>query len=407
MSPSPLPLDPRPNGALIFCRVIDNFGDAGVTWRLARRFSALGIPATLVIDRVDVLAKLVPELDSPLRDFTFEGAPLRSVGDTAGVTVWDWDTFEKALAENDPQWEAVRLPELVFETFGCRLPDALEARLAEVANSPRHLTYNLEYLSAETWVEDSHNVWGLHPRLPIKKLWFFPGFTDKTGGVIIEEPLKAEVVNCEKTSTPEKKQTVLRALGLHPDGLTFFIFTYPENDLTALTNHLTALSKKHPVNVMLAPGVAGDTLYRHLQSSDTLRLRKMPFVCQPEFDAVLRLADIAIIRGEDSFVRAQLNGKPLLWSIYPTDDQAHLIKLDAWLDRLRPLFEDEETYRAWREVPEAWVKGALTESAFIRWCEALPTWTTIATQWQNELFDRGDLVLHLVARWQQAQDEAQ
>ena len=51
-----------PAGAVIFCRVIDNFGDAGVTWRLSKRLRDLGLPVTLAqvgITTDEQLMKLV------------------------------------------------------------------------------------------------------------------------------------------------------------------------------------------------------------------------------------------------------------------------------------------------------------------------------------------------------------
>ena len=62
-----------PAGAVIFCRVIDNFGDAGVTWRLSKRLRDLGLPVTLVIDAVDVLARLVHDLDPAATDALVRG----------------------------------------------------------------------------------------------------------------------------------------------------------------------------------------------------------------------------------------------------------------------------------------------------------------------------------------------
>lgn len=44
----------------------------------------------------------------------------------------------------------------------------------------------------------------------------------------------------------------------------------------------------------------------------SVRLVKIPFVPQQDFDKLLHLADCAVIRGEDSFVRTQLAGKPFL-----------------------------------------------------------------------------------------------
>ena len=59
----------------------------------------------------------------------------------------------------------------------------------------------------------------------------------------------------------------------------------------------------------------------------------LPFVPQSEFDALLWASDLNFVRGEDSFVRAQWAAKPLVWHIYPQDDNAHHVKLDAFLDR--------------------------------------------------------------------------
>ena len=143
-----------PAGAVIFCRVIDNFGDAGVTWRLSKRLRDLGLPVTLVIDAVDVLARLVHDLDPAATDALVRG-----------IRIADWDAFEAEVSAGDLSRIGGVWPSLVFETFGCRLPDAVEAGLCD---GRTRLWVNLDYLSAEEWVEGSHMVWGLHPTLPSK-----------------------------------------------------------------------------------------------------------------------------------------------------------------------------------------------------------------------------------------------
>ena len=99
-----------PAGAVIFCRVIDNFGDAGVTWRLSKRLRDLGLPVTLVIDAVDVLARLVHDLDPAATDALVRG-----------IRIADWDAFEAEVSAGDLSRIGGVWPSLVFETFGLSL----------------------------------------------------------------------------------------------------------------------------------------------------------------------------------------------------------------------------------------------------------------------------------------------
>lgn len=365
-----------PHGAVIFCRVIDNFGDAGVTWRLAKRLTALGYPTTLVIDAVDVLARLVPELD-----------PAATRAEVRGITVLDWERFARETENGNLEAIGGTWPSLVMETFGCRLPDAVEEGLAD---DRRRLYMNLEYLSAEAWVEGSHNIWGLHPRLPIKKLWYFPGFTDKTGGVLIEDDLAARQAAFDKTA-------FLREHGADLNRRTLYFFAYPSNALEALAASLDAVPEA--LNLILAPGEASAKLTSLLADSKHL-LIQAPFVSQEAFDHYLWAADAVIIRGEDSFVRAQLAGVPMLWSTYPIkENNGHYIKLDAWLARYTPYFADTVAGAAARETFDAmargWVHGTLEKAAMTQWLAALPEHRTAARAWRESLFKRGCLARHI------------
>jgi uncharacterized repeat protein (TIGR03837 family) len=60
-----------------------------------------------------------------------------------------------------------------------------------------------------------------------------------------------------------------------------------------------------------------------------------PFTDQDTFDRRLWSADLNIVRGEDSFVRAQWAARPFVWHIYPQAKSAHRVKLDAFLHRFR------------------------------------------------------------------------
>lgn len=364
-----------PHGALIFCRVIDNFGDAGVTWRLAKRLDDLGFPTTLVIDSLDTLSKLVPALNPE---------DLNSI--VRNIRIIDWDYYEEALKNGNDETILAPLPDLVLETFGCRLPEVVEKAMCDDLN---RLYMNLDYLSAEEWVEGSHNIWGLHPSLPIKKLWFFPGFTDKTGGLLIEDDL-------EERRLAFDKKAFLDKMGALPDRLTLYFFAYPKNAIDALATAIRAANKAF--NLILAPGVASNMLATALDSAENVHLIRAQFVSQEDFDQFMWIADAVIIRGEDSFVRAQLAATPLLWAIYPTEDKAHEIKLNAWLARFETMYGEEDS--AAREALDLcarhWVTGELTPAMFRAWLDALPVQKNVAGKWQQSLLKRGDLARHIV-----------
>ena len=66
------------------------------------------------------------------------------------------------------------------------------------------------------------------------------------------------------------------------------------------------------------------------QRARALRVHYLPALTQAEYDHLLWSCDLNLVRGEDSFVRAQWAGKPFLWQAYPQDDGAHVAKLAAF-----------------------------------------------------------------------------
>lgn len=378
----------------IFCTVIDNFGDAGVCWRLAKRLTALGLAVRLITDRPDVLANLVPAVKPALA--SSEGRA--SICRADGVEVLDWARF---AAEAAPD-----AADLIIETFACRLPEnyerAIAARLEAKSKTPGAdprvpFYFNLDYLSAEAWVENYHNIWGLHPTLPIRKLWFFPGITDRTGGLLIEDDYKAR-----EAAFLSEKPSFLEALGCDPSRPTLFFFAYPKNAVEAFAAGLIAWHS--PINVLAAPGEAGDRLACAIEAAGPLgahiRLRRSPFLPQADFDKLLWASDIAAIRGEDSFVRAQLAGKPVLWATYPTEDHAHRIKLDAWLERILPSFESAPFRDIFAKTNRDWLEGALSPETLGGFLDAAPALEAGMRRWREALFARGDLARHMIERAQ-------
>jgi uncharacterized repeat protein (TIGR03837 family) len=153
----------------VFCRVVDNFGDVGVSWRLARQLAREHDKRVrLWLDDLTVLSKLRPEID-----------PAYDIAMLEGVEV----------ARLREPFVVEEMADVVVETFGCDPPEAYVLEMAQ--RSPRPRWINLEYLSAEDWVEGSHALPSPNPRLPLVKHYFFPGFTPRTGGLLREADLLA------------------------------------------------------------------------------------------------------------------------------------------------------------------------------------------------------------------------
>jgi uncharacterized repeat protein (TIGR03837 family) len=283
----------------LFCRVVDNFGDLGVCWRLAADLAARGERVRLWIDDATALAWMAPE-----------GA--------GGVEVRPW-----------PQGNVdVEPGEVVVETFGCDPPPAFVARMA--ARRPAPVWINLEYLSAEPYVERSHGLPSPQPGGPGKGLlkWFYyPGFTARTGGLIREPGLMQRKQAFDPAAWLASRHIVRRS-----GERVVSLFCYENPALPAL---LDALADT-PTLLLATVGHASRQVVAALGAPmlrGALRAVTLPCLTQLDFDHLLWSADLNVVRGEDSFVRAQWAGLPFLWHAYPQHDGAHQAKLGAFLDR--------------------------------------------------------------------------
>jgi uncharacterized repeat protein (TIGR03837 family) len=70
------------------------------------------------------------------------------------------------------------------------------------------------------------------------------------------------------------------------------------------------------------------------------------------YDRLLWACDLNFVRGEDSFVQAQLAARPLVWQAYPQHENAHLKKAAAFLDRYTQALEPGvgAVYRAFADL---------------------------------------------------------
>jgi uncharacterized repeat protein (TIGR03837 family) len=346
----------------LFCRVVDNFGDAGVCWRLARQLAREhGWAVRMWIDDPAPLAGLRRGIDPSL--------PTQSVD---GVEIRQWT----------PEFPEVQPGDVVIEAFGCELPASFVATMATCDRPPVWL--NLEYLSAESWVSGCHGLPSPHPGLPLTKYFFFPGFVPGTGGLIRERDLVA--------ASPRKET----------GELIVSLFCYETPALPALLETWAAGDER--VICRLADGLPRQQVARWLErdiapgSSVTrgnLTLNAQPFVPQAEFDRLLSNTDLNFVRGEDSFVRAQWAERPFVWQAYPQSGDAHFDKLDAFLARYLPAISP-----AWRTATadfyRAWNGSGDVAAAWAPFRAALPALTTAAGPWAERIASHGNLAENLV-----------
>lgn len=362
----------------IFCRVIDNYGDIGVCWRLARQLVAEhGLQVRLWLDDLPSLQRLCPEAD-----------PQRDSQHLAGVEIRRW-------REPFPDIEPA---DVIIEAFGCPLPESYVAAMAQRPARPCWI--NLEYLSAEAWVEDYHGLPSPHPRLPLTKRFWFPGFTPASGGLLREHDLLAR--RQAQQAQPQALRQWLRLPPAAADEALVSLFCYASAPVADLLAAWAAAPT--PVRCLLPEGAAtaqaaGFFGRPELHAGDVLRrgmltLHAWPFLRQEDYDRLLWACDVNFVRGEDSFVRAQWAARPLVWQPYVQEQEVHHAKLDAFLDRYCAGL-DTETAAALRALHGAWngTGGRLDWPAF--WSRRTFL-QAHAAAWAGQLAAQPDLASKLV-----------
>ncbi|MFZ6772581.1 elongation factor P maturation arginine rhamnosyltransferase EarP [Undibacterium sp. SXout7W] len=371
------------NSLALFCKVVDNYGDIGICWRLARQLQREhGIVVTLWVDDLKSFQRICPEVRP-------EAAHQR----IAGVIIREWRDQDGVFTTDD-------IADIVIEFFGCDIPPAYIATMAIC--EPRPVWLNLEGLSAETWVEGCHTLPSPHPSYSLTKYFFFPGFNQKTGGLLIESDLVSQRQQFQSDSVA--KQLFLKQFGVTQEemnGLTVSLFCYPHAPVNLLFN-VWQISAT-PVLCLIPEGVATETVKTwmgnaaHAGDSMThgaLTVRIIPFVPQPDYDKLLWACDLNFVRGEDSFVRAQWACKPFVWHIYPQDENLHHVKLKAFLECYRP------ATTSLHQLSLAW-NGALQEpidwnNVWTSLCADMSQICASSEDWQRQLLENGDLSTNLL-----------
>lgn len=340
----------------LLCKVVDNYGDIGVVWRLARAISDLDAAdfsgagdadkastafkacRRLVVDDLNAFKNLVPSVSLD--------APVQQVG---GWTVLRSDAADECRAS------FLETPPLVIlECFACGRPDWLEHMLFDEGFSHTVQIINLEYLTAEPYADEFHKLMSLTRKKSVQKVNFMPGFTPETGGLILDDAFMRSLDAAQALKED--------AASSADDVFTAVVFAY-ERDFSSVARALDRFARersaggKGSVLVRSAAGksarpfadavaaVKADTSFvspsSHENASLYFSLEQLPFMTQLEWDSMLCSSGFLFIRGEDSLSRACLSGHPFVWHAYPQSEDYQLVKVQALLDRMEPFFSPE------------------------------------------------------------------
>jgi len=344
----------------IFCKVVDNFGDIGVCWRLARQLHLdHGLEITLWINDLSAAQAIIPILDITKN---------QQVCDEINILNWNENAdFSKAA-------------EVVIEAFACGLPDAYLAAMVQQQSK----WVNLEYLSAESWVEDFHAKPSPQPNLGLTRHFYFPGFTEATGGLIRERSI-AFSNQQDKTS----------------HNLKVSLFGYPHAPIHDLLTALQANNRGVAVYVPasgILPQIASffgkDSIkVGEKLSKGNLTVEVLPFLSQAKYDQLLHDCDINFVRGEDSWVRAIWAGKPFIWQPYFQTEDTHFTKLNAFLALFYEDFDEKEVLC---KAHQYWSAGQLPKDVWNGYLEHLQDIKTYTFQQAQRLAKLPDLASKLV-----------
>ena len=279
----------------IFCQVIDNYGDVGVAYRLAREFK-----------------RVYP--NKKLRFVINQTEELNLIRKSEDIEIILYKDISKIENSAD----------LIIESFGCEIPK----KYMDKALKNSKLIINLEYFSAEKWVDDFHlqeSFLGGN----LKKYFFIPGLSEKSGGILLDNEFLER-----KKKVEANKEYYLEKFGIKEKyDLLGSIFSYEKN-FDSLIEELKKLGKKI-ILLMLSEKTQKNFIkyFDNGNNYDKIKFVKLPFFTYDKYEELLALCDFNLVRGEDSFVRALLLGKPFLWHIYPQDENTHIKKLESFLEK--------------------------------------------------------------------------
>lgn len=364
----------------IFCKVIDNYGDIGVCWRLARQLSdEQQQHVRLWVDDLKAFGKICPQINADLNEQCIEN-----------IIICHWTHH----------WQPIPPADIVIESFACNLPEDYVQAMSQINKTT--LWVNLEYLTYEDWSVDFHATPSLQSN-GLKKYFFFPGLPE-TGGLIRENNIIEQATSFQ--NDPIAQQHFLKQLNVtkKTDSTLMLLFSYENLAIGEWLDTLKLSEQAYHLLVPQTPLLKNLANYLNIEANTlipgyTMQLNKLtlqiiPFVNQIDFDKLLWCMDYNIVRGEDSFIRAQYAGKPMLWHIYPQQEKTHLIKLEAFLEYyLKDMPNSiQKIIKNWWF---AWNNQENLAESWLAYCEQYPIIKTQAKKWVEKQKTVTDLITKL------------
>jgi uncharacterized repeat protein (TIGR03837 family) len=359
----------------IFCQIVDNYGDAGVCWRLARALSRLSSSSVNNVECDDSRIRLFCD-DLNVLNVIAHGDAVGH-GASLGIEVLPWSAAESPAV-------LASVGDVVVEAFACHLPkpyiEAMVQKTYQKTSPKPPIWINLEYLTAEAWADEMH-LMPSPQNNGLNKYFYFPGFTPKTGGVLLGD---WDEVTSNSLNIPQSLSSAFESC--RPRSKKISVFHYKQAPLDSWLDSVNqaALAHGEMVDVFLCAdqNVSAATQTSFSLADSAVKLIQLPFIPQEDYDYLLSVCDINLVRGEDSFVRAQWASKPFIWDIYPQSDLAHEVKLNAFLERY---FEGVSAeFRAIGISAMKW--GPASD-----WWPHLSTWTSHSEAWRQKLMGLGHL----------------
>ncbi|OYY98155.1 MAG: hypothetical protein B7Y32_06570 [Methylophilales bacterium 16-45-7] len=351
----------------IFCKVVDNFGDIGVSWRLARQLRQThNLTVKLWVDDLQVAQRMMPAIDIN-----------KSSQVVDEVTVYHWHAHADFSQAAD----------VVIESFACELPVPYLAAMQAQSTT----WINLEYLSAEPWVADFHAK-ASPQNNGLIRYFYFPGFTENTGGLLSFGMHSNVLSNTKQLFSKPPKSAFKISLFCYPHAPIHDLLRVMEKGSTPIHCYVPATSILPQVASYFAlPNlVVGQTL-----QSANLTVEVLPFLSQDNYDALLAHCDINFVRGEDSWIRAIWASKPFIWQPYFQEDHTHMQKLNAFI---KQFYANAPTdiVSVIQTMHESWVCNALSPQVWQGYLAELEGIKSVTQDASQALQQQSDLASKLV-----------